>query len=351
MADDVTFNGRIATVRSALAACDGDDLRALIPDIAQLIVRHGSLTDAWVDMDVYKAFEEHNVHVVRNHYYGVLLDTRQIPDQWERPAYSAPFRQVSQKPYKELLDAVLEWRLDLKHLPRDATTGFFWNNGMFPPLDAAVYYGLICHLRPKKILEVGSGFSTMLAVAAAEKTGSLISCIEPYPEPHLLGLKHRLVDLDETPLQKVRPEVFERLDDGDVLFIDTSHTCKLGSDVNHLLFDVLPRLKPGVIVHIHDIFLPFEYPKAWSSEIGIMWNEQYAVLAYLMNNPNFEVILPNFLASEEYKDELQQKFGDFDVWNIDMNMGGARGASLWMRRTSQPGAFENDAHGDERAAP
>ncbi|MDE4912799.1 hypothetical protein PQI07_19135 [Methylobacterium sp. 092160098-2] len=124
--------------------------------------------------------------------------------------------------------------------------------------------------------------------------------------------------------------LFEALEPGDVLFIDTSHTLKPGSDVHDILFRVLPAVKPGVLVHIHDMFLPYEYPKNWYKDIGIIWNEQYAVLALLMNSTRYKVILPNYLASVEDAKWLAPKFSGLDVEGLTMNMGGARGASLWL---------------------
>jgi hypothetical protein len=105
---------------------------------------------------------------------------------------------------------------------------------------------------------------------------------------------------------------------------------KRGSDINHILFHVVPQLTPGVIVHIHDIFLPYEYPAHWLHQIGIMWNEQYLVLALLLANSRFQPLLMNYFLSKRHQAALQQRFAHFDIWNLTENLGGAQGASLWF---------------------
>jgi hypothetical protein len=116
---------------------------------------------------------------------------------------------------------------------------------------------------------------------------------------------------------------FENLDENDVLFIDSSHVAKIGSDVNFLMFEVLPRLKPGVIIHLHDIFWPFEYPQSWIDE-GRAWNEAYLIRAFLQFNEAFEVLL--------FNSYLGQRQGDL-VRGIMPRFMRTTGASLWLRKT------------------
>ena len=144
--------------------------------------------------------------------------------------------------------------------PAGKSDHFHLNNGLFDGVDALVAYCMVRHFQPRLIIEVGSGFSSLLVgEAAAKNNTSALICIEPFPQEFLKqgfpGL-HRLI---EKKVEDIDLEFFSELHSGDVLFIDSSHTVKIGGDVNYLFLEVLPRLEPGVIVHIHDIFLPFEY--------------------------------------------------------------------------------------------
>src|SRR5690606_1476141 len=148
----------------------------------------------------------------------------------------------------------------------------------FPPHDAHALYTLLRLVRPKQIVEVGSGWSTTVTLAAIAD-GSLdtsVTCIEPYPRPFLRELASGPVGptLREERLETAPLEVFEALGSGDVCFIDSSHVAKTGSDVVHAMLTVIPRLAPGVIVHVHDIFIPEDYPEGWVRS-GFNWNEQY----------------------------------------------------------------------------
>lgn len=163
--------------------------------------------------------------------------------------------------------------------------------------DGVVLHALLRHIRPRQIIEVGSGYSSAMLLDTAEgwldgRDGVVpIRFIEPNPEL-LLSLLHpgdrRRTTIDALPVQDVPLEVFDTLAAGDVLFIDSTHVTKAGSDVNHLYFNVLPRLASGVWIHIHDVFMPFEYPREWVLE-GRAWQEAYLLRAFLMYNEAFAV--------------------------------------------------------------
>jgi predicted O-methyltransferase YrrM len=203
---------------------------------------------------------------------------------------------------------------------------------MLPPLDALVLYAMMREYRPQKMLEIGSGFSTEIALMAANHTKTAIQCIDPELDSHLMARESQLQARIQKPVQEVDLEVFAELQAGDFLFIDTTHTVKLGSDVNHLIFNVLPRLASGVFVHFHDIFLPYEYPRRWYDEVSIFWNEQYLLLAYLLDNPSIELLLPNYALSHTFKDQLSAGLKEFNIWGLTENSGGGSGASFWLRK-------------------
>lgn len=166
---------------------------------------------------------------------------------------------------------------------------------MYGPADGAIYRGMLNNLRPARVIEVGSGFST--AILLDEIDHSLpetnVTCIEPYPQ-RLYGLlkesDHKRLTLHTKPVQDVPLDVYGQLGPGDVLFIDSTHVVKAGSDVNWLSLHVLPHLVKGVVVHFHDIFWPFEYPKEWLDEHRD-WTENYLLHAFLIGNASWEILL------------------------------------------------------------
>ncbi|MBO9523190.1 MAG: class I SAM-dependent methyltransferase [Nocardioidaceae bacterium] len=165
------------------------------------------------------------------------------------------------------------------------------DNGQFGPADAALLEAMLVLLKPRRVVEVGSGHSTamVLDVRDRHELAMSVTCIEPYPERLLRILRDPgEVDLRQVPVQDL-PVAELLVDPGDVLFIDSTHVVKAGSDVGYLLLDVLPRLPAGAIVHVHDIFWPFEYPAGWLRE-GRAWNELYLLRALLTENPSWEIL-------------------------------------------------------------
>jgi hypothetical protein len=164
---------------------------------------------------------------------------------------------------------------------------------MYDAADALIYQAFVRRLKPLKVIEVGAGFSTAKLLDTAEQfvPGLEVTCVEPYPD-RLLGLlrPEDNVDLISAPVQDVPIETFTSLAAGDVLFIDSTHVAKAGSDVLWLFLRVLPQLARGVFVHIHDVFWPFEYPAKWLRE-GRSWNEDYLLHAFLCHNDTWQIEL------------------------------------------------------------
>jgi len=202
-------------------------------------------------------------------------------------------------------------------------TRYFHDNGWFPLLDARMLSSIISRENPARYLEVGSGFSTAVVLDTLDRTQrqTQITVIEP----DLVRLRALLRGGDEARLnvhsclvQEVPLEIFETLEAGDVLFIDSSHVAKAGSDVSFLFLRVLPRLKSGVWVHVHDIFYPESYPLEWVRE-GRAWNESLFLRAFLTGNGSYEVRAFNAMALRLFPDLLAGPFP-----------GG--GCSFWMQR-------------------
>lgn len=171
---------------------------------------------------------------------------------------------------------------------------YYYENLYYSYADAIILYSMIRHLAPKRIIEVGSGYSSAVILDTNERFfGGAISCtfVEPFPDRMTALLKpgdEAANELIPSPVQDIDPQRFTELDAGDILFIDSTHVSKTGSDVNHLFLEVLPRLRSGVWVHVHDVFYPFEYPEEWVYE-GRAWNESYMLRAFLAFNEAFRI--------------------------------------------------------------
>lgn len=211
----------------------------------------------------------------------------------------------------------------------ESSNRYYYDNGWFVYADGYFLHAMMRHFRPRRIVEVGSGFSSAMML---DTTGLFldrdteISFIEPFPDErlsHLLAarvspIRYRLF---RSRLQDVVDCPWRDLAENDFLFIDSSHVSKCGSDVNRLFFEILPEIAPGVIVHIHDIFAFFEYPQDWTN-VGWYWNESYLLRAFLMFNSDFEILLwPNVLLP--LNPELQA------VMPLCFKN---TGSSFWMRR-------------------
>ena len=205
---------------------------------------------------------------------------------------------------------------------------FYVENDQFSWLDCRALFVLLRAWQPKRFVEVGSGFSTLLVADVNRRFLSVpmqIFCIEPYPRAELHSPALGIEQLIASKIQDVGFELFDALESGDVLFIDSSHVAKTGSDVNHLCFEVLPRLRKGVRVHFHDIFLPEDYPKAWAVDENRSWNEQYLVRALLMYSSCFRVLFGSSYAFMAHADALRDALRD----SAGAYYGGG---SLWIEK-------------------
>jgi predicted O-methyltransferase YrrM len=197
---------------------------------------------------------------------------------------------------------------------------------MYAGGDAALYSALLRHLRPPRVLEIGSGYSTAVALDTADQhlEGLDLACVDPNPERLLGALLPGDADrigLERCLVQDLPLERYDELRAGDFLFIDSSHVVKPGSDVVWLVLQVLPRLAPGVLVHVHDIFWPFEYPDRWLQE-GRDWTEGYLLNAFLSGNRDWEVVLFSSWLWAQHPEVLPQA------------LRGLAPSSIWLRRRS-----------------
>jgi predicted O-methyltransferase YrrM len=202
--------------------------------------------------------------------------------------------------------------------------GYVFDNDWFTSPDAEVLYTVIREHQPNRIVEVGSGFSTKImrqAITDGDLRSELIS-IDPLPRTDIAGLADQIYAVRAEAMRD--SPIFSSLQVSDILFIDSSHEIKSGNDVLFLFLDLLPKLRPGVLVHVHDVFLPYEYPAEWVIDGGWGWNEQYLVQA-LLSGRSFEVIWPG---------HFLQRTG-YDFSELFPHSRGRRAQSLWLRKLPQ----------------
>ena len=281
--------------------------------------------------ELFRRWERRGFHVTPVHFYQPIPDTQSLPETlWTHPSDLAGVEMNETTQLELLREHIPKFRDEYEQLPTSSPgreKGFYVNNTLFGGVDALVAYCMVRHFKPRTIIEVGSGFSSLVLGQAAErnKRAGLI-CIEPFPREFLREGFPGLRSLIEKKVQDIELEFFSQLESDDILFIDSSHTVKIGSDVNYLFLEVLPRLRPGVIVHVHDIFLPFEYRRDWVLDELRFWTEQYLLQAFLAFNSEFEVLMANSYLKHCHEEDLKAAFPTLSRWE---------GGSFWMRRRTQ----------------
>lgn len=270
------------------------------------------------------------LHVPPGHYYSPTISKKELIKR-EDQIWKSPPREILGLNLNEekQLGLLKEFKEYYKELPFESNAKdglrYYYENSMFSYSDAIFLFCTIRKNKPNRIIEVGSGFSSAVML----DTNNLffdnsIRCtfIEPNPERlNSLLLEDEKIDLIQKPVQDVDLSLFEELVENDLLFIDSTHVSKTGSDVNFLMFEVLPRLAKGVKIHFHDIFYPFEYPKEWVINGKRSWNEDYILRAFLSYNSKFKIISFN-----TYLEDFQEEWFKENMPLCLKNMGG----SIWL---------------------
>jgi hypothetical protein len=288
------------------------------------IVAKALRTGAVYDAENFQLWEQHGYHVTPVHFYYPIPDTRELRTRYpvQAPTAGIDLRVEGQRAL--LRDALAPYQPELaeiatrKHpLPR-----FSMSNDAFSGIDPYVYYALIRHFRPSTVLEIGSGFSTLLADEAVARTGSgRVVCVDPWPRDfiahHTGGISRIAARVEDTEMS-----MFTDLQENDILFVDSSHVLRTGGDVTHIVLNVLPRLRPGVLVHFHDIYLPDEYPFDLIVNRLQFWTEQYLLHAYICENDHIEVIFGSNFMVRQYPEDVQNCFPSAQLF----------GVSFWFRK-------------------
>lgn len=268
------------------------------------------------------------------HFYSPVVDPADVAAQADRiwPAHPQVLGiDFDDANHRHILESVFprhfpSYDYPEKVAPSEEIAAFFTQNSQFSWLDSRAFFALLREWRPRRLLEVGSGFSTLLAADIKRRflgNAMELVCIEPYPRPFLRAGIDGVDRLIERKVQDVPLHEFERLDAGDLLFIDSSHVAKTDSDVNFLYFEVLPRLASGVHIHIHDIRLPHDYPRDWVLTENRSWNEQYLLRALLMNSTAFAVEFGCSYAESRFPDLVRAALANGHCYG---------GGSFWIRK-------------------
>jgi Methyltransferase domain len=329
--DSVQVRRALDSAPMALHEIEDEALRGNI-DIAELsrfiatVIPHCLQSGKF--SEIFPVWERHGFHVTPVHFYQPIPDTQTLPETlWNRPSELVGIDMNDSVQLDLLRNCFPKFRHEYEQFPTKPTgqpTRFYLNNGLFDGVDALFAYCMVRHSRPQLIMEIGGGFSSLiLGEATADNNSSPLICIEPFPQEFLKRGFPGLHSLIEKRVEDVELEFFSQLSSGDIMFIDSSHTVKIGGDVNYLFLEVLPRLKPGVIVHVHDIFFPFDYRRDWVKDELRFWTEQYLLQAFLSFNFEFEVLMANSYLRHYYQEDLKAAFPSLPSWG---------GGSFWMRR-------------------
>jgi hypothetical protein len=291
------------------------------------------------DAQSHRIFYEHGFHLLRRHYYLPIPDASDLGDGfWNRESQLIGV-DMNDSAALDLLTHVFpkymgEFRSQFPEQGTAGRNGFHLINGNYMAVDAHVYYAFIRHLKPRRIVEIGSGFSTLLAGAAClknqEENGEMphLTAIEPYPPQQLKTGCGGLSELLERKVQEVPLDTFTSLAANDILFIDSSHVLREGGDVQFEFCEILPRLAPGVLVHVHDISLPRAYPRVYFDQ-RFYWNEQYLLQAFLAFNSRFEVLWPGNYMTMRYPELVSSVFPEYHTMRAVFPS--SEPAAFWMR--------------------
>jgi hypothetical protein len=270
------------------------------------------------------------LQVVVKSFYSPIPDLKRIPEStWERESELAGI-QFDLDQQLGYLDGLRTYLAEFR--PPEQASGdsdaYFLENGSYGRVDADVLYATVRAAKPNRIVELGSGHTTLVVAQAClenEREGAPVEYVafDPYPgvaRPDLPGL----TELARVPAEELSPERLGVLGENDLLIVDTTHTVKIGGDVNHVVLDILPGLGRGVLVHFHDIFLPWEYPRKWAEDYGLYWSEQYLLQAFLSLNERFEILCALYALARRRQDNLRELIPS---WRD-----GAVPGAFWIRR-------------------
>ena len=302
---------------------------------------------------VFRMCQKFGVSVTPRHFYWPIPDLNALTRKdWTACALSEGVNLQVERQLQLLQADLLAFQAEcnFSEKPAELEHQFHFNNGFFERVDAEIAYSMVRHFQPSRIVEIGSGNSTRLLAAALARNreqgapGDLIA-IEPHPDAVLMRGFPGFTELIPRQVQQVPMDIFTSLGPGDILFIDSSHVVAIESDVIHEYLRILPSLKPGVVIHIHDIFMPADYPEKFVMTNLCFWGEQYLLEAFLSYNRAFEVLWSSSAMQFFHREALEQYFPAW-VGSFERMPAGMRAftptldgknvwpCSFWIQKTS-----------------
>lgn len=266
--------------------------------------------------------------------YSPVPDTAKLTERiWDADYSDLPNLGINEQKIVAFLDSLTPYARELSDVPRDYAAGvYYWNCGMFNGGDASLLYGIFRKHKPRRVIEIGCGYSTLMGLRAMRKNGcGGYVCIDPSPNKDIEALAATGdIELIRLPVQEVSIDLFRTLSANDILFIDSTHAVRIGSDAVYALLKVIPTVSPGVLIHLHDIFFPHEMPRDWVMDKHIFWTEQYLLTAFLAFNSHFEMLIPNYACDRACARGalIQAAVKAFPYSPI------LGGGSFWLRRVS-----------------
>ncbi|MCO8266563.1 class I SAM-dependent methyltransferase [Haloferax sp. AB510] len=290
----------------------------------------------FVDVDMFDFWEAIGVHMTPVHWSSPIANVQGLSDElWTEPSEMPAIDFRVDEQLDRLSTFKSRYRDEYSEFPiyerSEKFNGFAIKNHLFESVDTEVLYSMIRENKPKRVIEIGGGNSTQVASAALQKNDQRSEhlIIDPDPKKTIKGIDANLI---QAKVQDVPMSVFNSLEEDDLLFIDSSHVGRIGSDVLYEYLDIIPRLDDGVLVHCHDIFFPYEYPKPWITQFRWFFNEQYLLRALLAGN-DIEVLWATYYLHKEYPELLEEAFESYEALGSQYGFERPNGipSSLWMR--------------------
>lgn len=293
----------------------------LLAYLVAIILRPGSVHNP----ENFKLWERRGYHILPIHFYYPIPNTLDLDKKIFQPSELPGMDLRPMFQLRLMKEAFTKFSQEYESFPTEPINSgiFHLDNDAFGGIDPFIYWCMIRHFQPSTILEVGSGHSTLLgAQACSLNKATRYLCIDPWPREFISEGVHG-VKLIREKVEDIDLALFLQLRRNDILFIDSSHVIRTAGDVCFLLLEVLPRLTKGVIIHFHDIFLPFDYPKEWIVERQRFWTEQYLLQSYLAENDHVEVLFTSHFISKRHTEDVRQAFPNA-LW--------IGGGSFWIRK-------------------
>lgn len=274
----------------------------------------------WSDYKVRQKIQEHKINITPANFYSDVPLVDDILNSFE-------YQKINEEVYnsrifdkgnvQDFIKNILSYADEFNpQVDKGNENSFYWKNPAFSYADAMAYYCIIRHYKPNKILEIGSGFSTIVANEALLKNnnGGGLILIEPYPKDFLYNLEAVEQIIKKFVQDIPSDELISLIETVDIWFIDSTHTVKIGSDCLYIYLKIMPEIKKNILVHTHDVYLPFGMPQKKALDLHIYWTEQYLLYAYMLDNPKIKVLFGSFYAKKclsEYSQKLMNgKYGD-----------------------------------------